>query len=84
MNSNASMESFIQQIIASLPEDLTHARQDIKKNIRSALQSTLSRLDLVTREEFDVQAELLSRTRAMLEEMEQRVRELEQEKQDRS
>jgi len=78
MTNNDRLESFIQHITASLPEDLSHARQDIRKNIRSAVQSALSRLDLVTREEFDVQAELLCRTRAMLDEMEQRVRELEQ------
>lgn len=79
MTNDARLETFIQHIIASLPDDLSHAREDIRKNIRAAVQSSLSRLDLVTREEFDVQAELLSRTRAMLDEMEQRVRELEKE-----
>ncbi|HSR63916.1 MAG TPA: accessory factor UbiK family protein [Gammaproteobacteria bacterium] len=84
MSKDARLETFIQHIIASLPEDLSLAREDIRKNIRSAVQSALSRLDLVTREEFDVQAELLSRTRAMLDEMEQRVRELEQLRGDKS
>lgn len=84
MTNNARLETFIQHIIASLPEDLSQANEDIRKNIRSAVQSALSRLDLVTREEFDVQAELLSRTRAMLDEMEQRVRELEKQQGGRS
>jgi BMFP domain-containing protein YqiC len=52
---------------------------DLKQNFRSLLQSTLSKLDLVTREEFDIQAKVLARTREKLEALEQRVAALEQE-----
>jgi BMFP domain-containing protein YqiC len=51
--------------------------QDIEKNVRAMLASAFSKLDLVTREEFDVQREVLSRTRAKLEAMETRLAELE-------
>jgi ubiquinone biosynthesis accessory factor UbiK len=51
--------------------------RDIEKNVRSLLASGLSRLDLVTRAEFDVQAQVLQRTREKLERMEARVAELE-------
>ena len=72
------IDSMIRQILEKLPEELKQARQDIEKNLKAALHSTFSKMDLVTREEFDVQAELLSRTRAKLDEMEQKVTSLEQ------
>ena len=56
--------------------DASPAR-DIEKNLRALMSSTFSRLDLVTREEFDVQQEVLKRTREKLEHMEAKVAELE-------
>ena len=51
--------------------------KDIEKNLRALLSSAFSRLDLVTREEFDVQQEVLGRTREKLQQMEARVAEME-------
>ena len=56
--------------------DASPAR-DIEKNLRALMSSTFSRMDLVTREEFDLQQEVLRRTREKLERMEARVAELE-------
>ena len=50
---------------------------DIEKNMRAALAGVFAKLDLVTREEFDVQREVLGRTRAKFEALEARVAELE-------
>ena len=50
---------------------------DIEKNVKAMLQGGLSRLDLVTREEFDTQARVLAKTREKLERLEARVAELE-------
>jgi hypothetical protein len=50
---------------------------DLEKNLRALLASAFSRLDLVTREEFDVQREVLARTRAKLEALEAKLAELE-------
>ena len=50
---------------------------DIEKNLRATLGGLFAKLDLVTREEFDVQREVLTRTRAKLEALEARVAELE-------
>lgn len=50
---------------------------DLEKNLRALLASGFSRLDLVTREEFDVQREVLARTRARLQELEAKLAELE-------
>jgi hypothetical protein len=51
--------------------------KDIEKNVKAMLQSALSRLDLVTRQDFDIQAEVLRKTREKVERLETRVAELE-------
>ncbi len=51
--------------------------KDIEKNVKAMLTSGLSRLDLVTRQEFDVQTEVLRKTREKLERLEALVAELE-------
>ena len=58
-----------------LPAGLT---REVEKNLRAALQSALARLDLVTREELEVQEQVLARTRARLQEMEKKLVELEE------
>ncbi len=77
MISDAKINSLIKQVLASLPVELMQARQNLEKNLKAALQKSFARMDLVTREEFDVQTELLSRTRAALEELEKKLAELE-------
>ena len=61
----------------SLPGGLKLLRDDLEKNFRAVLQSALGKMDLVTREEFDVQSQLLALTRAKLEQLEKEVAELE-------
>ena len=56
---------------------------DIEKNMRAMLAGLFSRLDLVTREEFDVQQQVLARTREKLAQLEAKVAELENRGQDR-
>jgi BMFP domain-containing protein YqiC len=51
--------------------------KDIEKNVKALLQSGLMRLDLVSRQEFDTQAQVLLRTREMVERLEARLAELE-------
>jgi BMFP domain-containing protein YqiC len=65
------MDRRIREILARGPA------ADLEKNLRALMQSALGRLDLVTREEYDVQRELLARTRAKLEQLEARLAELE-------
>ncbi len=60
-----------------LPADMTSMKQDLEKSIRALLQSTFQKLDLVTREEFDVQMAVLARTREKLEALEKRLQEWE-------
>ena len=74
-----NFDAVVQQFTRLLPTDLHQARQDIEKNMKAALSASLARMDLVTREEFDVQSELLAKTRALLQDMEAKVTRLEAE-----
>jgi BMFP domain-containing protein YqiC len=68
----------LDEIRARFEELLAHSpAKDVEKNMRAMLSGFLSRLDLVTREEFDIQTELLRRTREQLAALEARVAALE-------
>ncbi len=56
-----------------LPPGVAEMKNDFEQNAKSAIQSALGNLDLVTREEFDVQSEVLRKTRAKLEQLEARL-----------
>jgi len=64
-----------------LPPPARSLGQDIEKNIRAALSAAFAKLDLVTREELEIQSAVLQRTRERLIELEQRVQQLEQQPQ---
>ena len=61
-----------------LPPGVKDLQHDVEKNFRATLQTAFTKLELVTREEFDVQSQVLARTRAKLEALEKRVSEMEQ------
>lgn len=71
------IDEIARQLAASLPEGVRHLQRDAEKNFREVLQGALSRLDLVTREEFDAQSEVLARARAQLETLNERLEQLE-------
>ena len=75
--SDESIENLARKLAAAVPEGLRTMRDDLEKNFRSVLRSSLARLDLVTREEFEVQEAVLAKTRAKLEALERQVKELE-------
>ena len=60
----------------AVPGDLNELRNDIESNFRTLLQNGLDKLDLVTREEFDVQRKVLERTREKLDRLETELDEL--------
>ena len=68
------LDQIVNSLRAALP---LHLAQDVEKNLRAALVSVFDRLNLVTREEFEVQSAVLARTRAKLETLEKQVAELE-------
>lgn len=73
-----SIENIARKLADAVPEGLRSVRDDIESNFRSVLRASLAKLDLVTREEFDVQEAVLAKTRAKLEVLEERLTELEQ------
>lgn len=70
-------DDLARRITDHLPESVRHMQQDVERQVRSTLQSGFERMDLVTREDFDVQVALLERTRERLAELEARVAALE-------
>lgn len=76
-SSRPRLDELVQRIIDQLPSDLHQIKADLERNLRAALSSALARLELVTREEFDIQAALLARTRERLEQLQARIEELE-------
>ncbi|MDR3490561.1 MAG: accessory factor UbiK family protein [Gammaproteobacteria bacterium] len=70
-------ENLTESICNAIPTNLPLLKSDIEKNIKSVLTSAFSKLDLVTREEFDTQTKVLARTRKKIEKLEEKIAELE-------
>jgi len=69
---------FVDEVAGRLSELISQGpARDLERNVKAMLSSAFSRLDLVTREEFEVQRELLMRTREKLDALEQRIAVLE-------
>jgi len=68
------IERIMQTAKAAVPDSLS---KDVKDNVRAAIQDVISDLDVVTREELDVQKEVLKKTRAKVDEMEDIIADLE-------
>ncbi len=80
MNPNPKFPNpaFINDLVGKLGEVLKQSpAKDIEQNLKAGLTSMLGKLDMVSREEFDVQAEVLARTREKLAQLETRIAELE-------
>jgi BMFP domain-containing protein YqiC len=71
------IDDLARRLSGLVPPGLREGREELQENFRAALQSGLSRLDLVTREEFDVQRAVLMRTREKFEALQRQVAQLE-------
>ena len=71
------IEEIARRLMDNLPPALRATQRDLESNFRAVLRASLGKLDLVTRDEFDVQTRVLERTRARLEALEARVRAME-------
>jgi hypothetical protein len=72
------IDDIARRLAEGLPESVRLLQRDIESNFRAVLRASLGRLELTTREEFDVQSRVLERTRAALTELERRIATLEQ------
>ena len=77
MIDNKTLDEMTRKFTEMLPESVRNAQKDVEKNVKASLSGAFQRMDLVTREEFDVQVALLERTRERLAAMEERVTALE-------
>jgi BMFP domain-containing protein YqiC len=71
------IDEIARRLFESVPPAFRSLQQDLETNFRAVLRSSLSKLDLVTRDEFDTQTKVLERTRAKLEALEEKVKGLE-------
>ena len=66
----AQLDELARRLSSLVPPGLKEGREELQQNFKSVLQAGLGKLDLVTREEFDVQRAVLARTREKLEALE--------------
>ena len=71
------IEDLASKIGNLLPPAPSAIKQELEESLRQAIRSSITRLDLVTREEFEIQSAVLQRTRIKLEQLEKKVSELE-------
>lgn len=77
MSERNKVEELAARLAQVLPPGFKGLRTELEDNFRAILRANLERFDLVSRERFDAQAELLARTQAQLEALEQRLQQLE-------
>ncbi|MDH3545598.1 MAG: accessory factor UbiK family protein [Gammaproteobacteria bacterium] len=73
MMNNDSIDSLARKLADSMPEGLRSMQKELEETFRSVLRAGLAKLDLVTREEFEVQEAVLARTREKLDALERRL-----------
>jgi len=84
MRDTQNLDDLVRRLADLMPDSVKHLQQDIEKNLKSGLSGAMQRMDLVTREEYEVQATLLARSRERLAELEARVVALEKALSDRN
>lgn len=72
-----SLDDLARRLADAVPPGLSALKNDLEQNFKAVLQSGLTKLDLVTRQEFDIQSGVLRRSRERLEELEARIAALE-------
>jgi ubiquinone biosynthesis accessory factor UbiK len=72
-----NLDELARRLADSVPESVRSFGRDLEGNFKAVLQAQLAKLDLVSRQEFDVQAALLARTQSTLAALEARLKELE-------
>ncbi|HEX9877689.1 MAG TPA: accessory factor UbiK family protein [Gammaproteobacteria bacterium] len=76
-SSRSSLDDLVRQLVDAVPPSIKAMGDDLERNFRSLLQAGLAKMDLVTREEFDLQVAVLKRTREKLEALDAKLAELE-------
>ena len=77
MQDNSFIDRLVADLSQRLPPGIGQLGLEVERNLRAVLAEGIARLDLITREEFNIQQQVLARTRAKLEALEKQVAELE-------
>lgn len=78
------LDDLAKKLTDAVPTSVRELQQDLEKNFHATLQSTFTKLDLVTREEFEVQTAVLARTRAKVDDLQNQIDLLEKEIKEKS
>ena len=73
-----NLDDLAGRLVEAVPQNLKAIGEDLERNFKSLLQTGLAKMDLVTRDEFDVQVAVLARTREKLEALEARLTKLQE------
>jgi BMFP domain-containing protein YqiC len=74
---NHFFEDLSKKLADAVPENVKTMRNDMEKHFRQIIQTVFTKMDLITREEFDIQVMILSKTRGKIEKLEEKIKELE-------
>jgi BMFP domain-containing protein YqiC len=72
------IDEIAQKISEVIPENVKQLKSDMERNVRATVEKSLNQFNLISREEFDIQQQVLARTREKLEALEKRLQELEE------
>ena len=76
MLNSDKINQMIEDIMGMLPEGVKNIPSDLQQHLKAALNQTLTKMDVVTREEFDIQVKVLAKTREKIEALEQQLADL--------
>lgn len=71
------LDDLVGRLSSAMPDSVKHLQADIENNLKSGLESGLQKMNLVTREEFEVQSAVLLKTREKIDALEQKIKALE-------
>lgn len=74
------LDDLMDKLLGVMPESARHMQRDIELNMRAVLENGLRKMNLVSREEFDVQSALLARLQERIKQLEQHLKDLEKQK----
>ena len=78
MQNFKGLDDLVGRLSSAMPSSVKHLQADIENNLKSGLESGLQKMNLVTREEFEIQSAVLLKTREKIDALEQKIKELEE------
>ena len=77
MQNFKGLDQLVKKLSSAMPDSVKHLQADIENNLKSGLEAGLQKMNLITREEFEIQSAVLLKTRKKVEALEEKIKELE-------